>query len=134
MAETNRHHAAGSLAARILPRHSLWKSAGALGEPYIIDGHRIQMPLHRRCGLPGDGQTFDSLMKQADIAMYRAQGNWGTAHHYRTTPETRRQICFVRYNRCRENGSPAERDYRFVTRLRTQNGQRSEVLTAVARL
>lgn len=46
-----------------------------LGEPYIIDGHRIQMAVSIGVAVyPGDGQTFDSLMKQADIAMYRAKG------------------------------------------------------------
>ena len=46
-----------------------------LSEPYIIDGHEIQMTASVGVAVyPNDGQTFDDLMKQADIAMYRAKG------------------------------------------------------------
>ena len=45
-----------------------------LGEPYIIDGHKIHMAVSVGVAVyPGDGRTFDDLMKQADIAMYRAK-------------------------------------------------------------
>ncbi len=45
-----------------------------LGEPYIINGHRIQMAVSIGVAVfPDDGQTFDNLMKQADTAMYRTK-------------------------------------------------------------
>jgi diguanylate cyclase len=52
-----------------------------LGEPYLIDGHRIQMAASIGVAVyPDDGQTFDNLMKQADRALYR-----GKATGQRTT-------------------------------------------------
>lgn len=46
-----------------------------LSEPYLIDGYSIHMAVSVGVAVyPGDGQTFDDLMKQADIAMYRAKG------------------------------------------------------------
>ncbi|MDO8704270.1 MAG: GGDEF domain-containing protein [Sulfuricaulis sp.] len=46
-----------------------------LSEPYIIDGHKIHMAVSVGVAVyPGDGRTFDDLMKQADIAMYRTKG------------------------------------------------------------
>lgn len=49
--------------------------SGRLGEPYIIDGHTIHMIASVGVAVyPGDGRTFDDLMKQADIAMYRTKG------------------------------------------------------------
>ena len=46
-----------------------------LSEPYLIDGHSIHIAVSVGVAVyPGDGQTFDDLMKQADIAMYRAKG------------------------------------------------------------
>ena len=49
-----------------------------LSEPYILDGHEIHMAASVGVAVyPGDGQSFDALMKQADIAMYR---NKGTGH------------------------------------------------------
>lgn len=45
-----------------------------LCEPYRIDGHLIQMSVSIGVAVyPGDGQTFDHLMKQADNAMYHAK-------------------------------------------------------------
>ena len=45
-----------------------------LCEPYIIDGYLINMSVSIGVAVyPGDGQTFDNLIKQADIAMYRAK-------------------------------------------------------------
>jgi diguanylate cyclase (GGDEF)-like protein len=51
-----------------------------LCEPYIVDGCHIDMSVSIGVAVyPGDGQTFDGLMKQADIAMYRAkQAGHGT--------------------------------------------------------
>jgi diguanylate cyclase (GGDEF)-like protein len=49
--------------------------SGRLGEPYIIDGHKIRTAVSIGVAVyPGDGQTFDELMKQADIVMYRSKG------------------------------------------------------------
>jgi len=46
-----------------------------LSEPYLMDGYSIHMAVSVGVAVyPGDGQTFDDLMKQADIAMYRAKG------------------------------------------------------------
>ena len=46
-----------------------------LSEPYLIDGHSIHIAVSVGVAVyPGDGQNFDDLMKQADIAMYRAKG------------------------------------------------------------
>ena len=47
---------------------------GRLSEPYLIDGHKINMAVSVGIAVyPGDGQTFDALMKQADTAMYRTK-------------------------------------------------------------
>jgi diguanylate cyclase (GGDEF)-like protein len=46
-----------------------------LGEPYILDGHKIHMAVSVGVAVyPGDGRSFNDLMRQADIAMYRAKG------------------------------------------------------------
>jgi diguanylate cyclase (GGDEF)-like protein len=45
-----------------------------LGESYIIDGYKIRITVSVGAAVyPADGQTFDDMMKQADIAMYRAK-------------------------------------------------------------
>jgi diguanylate cyclase (GGDEF)-like protein len=49
--------------------------SGRLSEPYIIDGHKIHITVSVGVAVyPGDGQTFDALIKQADVAMYRNKG------------------------------------------------------------
>lgn len=46
-----------------------------LGKPYIIDGHKIHMAVSIGVAVyPGDGQTYEALMKQVDAAMYRNKG------------------------------------------------------------
>jgi diguanylate cyclase (GGDEF)-like protein len=46
-----------------------------LGQPYIIDGYEIHITVSVGTAVyPADGKTYDALMKQADIAMYRAKG------------------------------------------------------------
>lgn len=48
---------------------------GRLSEPYIIDGHKIHTAVSVGVAVyPRDGRTFDDLVKQADIAMYRTKG------------------------------------------------------------
>ena len=64
--EINSPNSAAALAGEI---------GGRLGEPYIIDGHQIHMAVSIGVAVyPGDGRTFDDLMKQADSAMYRSKG------------------------------------------------------------
>lgn len=64
--EINSPNSAASLAVEIGRR---------LGEPYFIESHRIHMAVSVGVAVyPDDGQTFDELMKQADIEMYRAKG------------------------------------------------------------
>jgi diguanylate cyclase (GGDEF)-like protein len=48
---------------------------GRLSEPYFIHGHKIHMAVSVGIAVyPDDGRTFDDLMKQADVAMYRTKG------------------------------------------------------------
>jgi len=45
-----------------------------LGEPYIIDGYEIRITASVGTAVyPIDGQTYPELIRQADIAMYRAK-------------------------------------------------------------
>jgi diguanylate cyclase (GGDEF)-like protein len=61
-----------------------------LSEPYIIDGHKIHTAVSVGVAVyPGDGRTFDDLMKQADIAMYRAKG---TGHSTSITEQPREDV------------------------------------------
>jgi diguanylate cyclase (GGDEF)-like protein len=61
-----------------------------LGEPYIIDGHKIHTAVSVGFAVyPGDGQTFDELMKQADFAMYRAKG---TGHSTSITKQPKEEV------------------------------------------
>jgi diguanylate cyclase (GGDEF)-like protein len=63
---------------------------GRLGEPYIIDGHKIHMAVSFGVAVyPGDGRTFDDLMKLADVAMYRAKG---TGHSTSITEQPKEDI------------------------------------------
>lgn len=63
--------------------------ARRLCAPYMIDGHIIQMSVSIGVALyPGDGQTFDNLLKQADIAMYRAKRNGQRIFNSEQHPET----------------------------------------------
>ncbi len=63
---------------------------GRLSEPYIIDGHKIHMAVSVGVAVyPGDGQTFDDLMKQADIAMYRTKG---TGHSTSITEQPKEDV------------------------------------------
>lgn len=50
------------------------KIGGSLSKPYTIDGHKIHMDVSIGVAVyPRDGHTFDDLMKQADMAMYRSK-------------------------------------------------------------
>jgi diguanylate cyclase (GGDEF)-like protein len=61
-----------------------------LGEPYIIDGHKIHTAVSVGVAVyPRDGQTFDELMKQADFAMYRAKG---TGHSTSITEQPKEEV------------------------------------------
>ncbi len=58
-------HTAAALAVEI---------GGRLSEPYILDGHKIHMAVSVGLAVyPGNGKTFDELIRQADHAMYRAK-------------------------------------------------------------
>jgi diguanylate cyclase (GGDEF)-like protein len=63
---------------------------GRLSEPYIIDGHKIHTAASVGVAVyPGDGQTFEALMKQADIAMYRTKG---TGHSTSITEQPKEDV------------------------------------------
>jgi diguanylate cyclase (GGDEF)-like protein len=64
--------------------------SGRLGEPYIIDGHKINMTVSVGVAVyPRDGRTFDELLKQADVAMYRIKG---TGHGTSITEQPREDV------------------------------------------
>jgi len=61
-----------------------------LSEPYIIDGHKIHTAVSMGVAVyPGDGRTLEDLMKQADIAMYRAKG---TGHGTSITEQPKEDV------------------------------------------
>jgi diguanylate cyclase (GGDEF)-like protein len=61
-----------------------------LSEPYIIDSHRIHVTVSVGVAVyPGDGRTFEDLMKQADIAMYHTKG---TGHSTSITEQSKEAI------------------------------------------
>jgi len=63
---------------------------GRLSEPYIIDGHKIHTAASVGIAIyPRDGKTFEALMKQADIAMYRTKG---TGHSTSITEQPKEDV------------------------------------------
>ena len=65
-----------------------------LGEPYFFESHQIHMSVSVGVAVyPDDGQTFDDLMKQADIEMYRAKGN---RHPTSIVEQPRKESALVR--------------------------------------
>lgn len=61
-----------------------------LSEPYILDDHKIHVAASVGVAVyPGDGRTFDDLMKQADIAMYRTKG---TGHSTSVTEQPKEDV------------------------------------------
>lgn len=94
--------------ATTLAQEICWR----LCEPYIIDGHSIHMAVSVGVAVyPGDGHTFDDLMKQADIAMYRTKG---TKHRTSITEQPKEEVgeavvskppAFENANRMRERDS-----------------------------
>jgi len=63
---------------------------GRLSEPYIIDGHQIHMAVSVGVAVyPGDGKNYDDLMKQADVAMYRAKN---TGHRTSITAQPHEDV------------------------------------------
>jgi diguanylate cyclase (GGDEF)-like protein len=64
--------------------------SGRLSEPYIIDGHKIHTAASVGVAVyPRDGKTFEALMKQADIAMYRSKG---TRHSTSITEQPKKDV------------------------------------------
>ncbi|MGV7219384.1 putative bifunctional diguanylate cyclase/phosphodiesterase [Bradyrhizobium sp. UFLA05-112] len=54
-----------------------------LSAPYDIDG--LELVIGASIGIalsPGDGATSEELMRNADMALYRAKSNGGGAHHF----------------------------------------------------
>lgn len=63
---------------------------GRLSKPYYIDGHKIHITVSVGVALyPGNGRTFDDLMKQADKAMYQIKG---TGHSTSITEQPKEDI------------------------------------------
>jgi diguanylate cyclase (GGDEF)-like protein/PAS domain S-box-containing protein len=48
----------------------------AIAEPYELDGHQVVVGVSVGIAIaPGDGNSFDSLLKNADMALYRAKAD-----------------------------------------------------------
>ncbi|MBK1841113.1 EAL domain-containing protein [Azospirillum sp. YIM B02556] len=63
----------------------------ALSEPYVIDGHALQVtPSIGIAIYPDDGTGIDSLLKSADMAMYAAKKAGGATYQF-FTPELNRR-------------------------------------------
>jgi predicted signal transduction protein with EAL and GGDEF domain len=52
-----------------------------LGEPYELDGQKVSVGISVGIALaPGDGSDLDTLLKNADLALYRAKAAGGNAY------------------------------------------------------
>jgi diguanylate cyclase len=59
-----------------------------LGQPYVIDGYQIHIAVSVGTAVyPTDGETYDALMKQADLAMYRAKDRGSSVSIFAASPE-----------------------------------------------
>lgn len=55
----------------------------ALGAPYFLDGHQVVVGVSAGIALaPADGDTPDALMKNADLALYRAKADGGGLYRF----------------------------------------------------
>jgi diguanylate cyclase (GGDEF)-like protein len=71
--------------ATTLAQEICWR----LSEPYIIDGHSVHMAVSVGVAVyPDNGHSFDDLMKQADISMYRTKG---TRHRTSITKQSKEE-------------------------------------------
>ena len=70
----NRPDDAAVLAKRIVAR---------ISEPFLVDGHNIMIGASVGIAVaPGDGADTDTLLKNADLALYRAKGEGRSAFHF----------------------------------------------------
>jgi diguanylate cyclase (GGDEF)-like protein len=70
----NRADDAAVLAKRIVAR---------ISEPFLVDGHNIMIGASVGIAVaPGDGADTDTLLKNADLALYRAKGEGRSAFHF----------------------------------------------------
>lgn len=66
-------------------RASLTRLLNALRKPFHIDGHSIQISASMGVSFyPDDGVDVDTLVKKADIAMYRSKESGGSQFQYHT--------------------------------------------------
>ncbi|HLH92746.1 MAG TPA: EAL domain-containing protein [Xanthobacteraceae bacterium] len=70
----DRPEAAGSLAQRIIT---------AINQPYDLDGHQVVVSTSVGVALsPNDGNTTDQLLRNADMALYRAKSDGRSTYRY----------------------------------------------------
>ncbi len=63
-------------AARGAPQTAVARIVGTLGEPFHIEGHRVETSASAGISLfPDDGGDAETLLRRADIAMYQAKTN-----------------------------------------------------------
>ncbi|MEX0852296.1 MAG: EAL domain-containing protein [Bauldia sp.] len=54
-----------------------------IGEPFVYDGHNIEIGASIGIAVaPGDGRNADTLLKNADLALYRAKTEGRGAYHF----------------------------------------------------
>ena len=76
-----RHRAVRRRRSRRMPPLLARRIVEVVSAPYEIDGHRVTVGVSIGISLaPGDGTTCDKLLKNADVALYRAKadgrGTW----------------------------------------------------------
>jgi diguanylate cyclase (GGDEF)-like protein len=78
-----RPEAAGSLAQRIIT---------SINQPYDLDGHQVVVSTSIGIAIsPGDGNTTDQLLRNADMALYRAKSDGRSTYRY-FEPEMDQQL------------------------------------------
>lgn len=72
MTDASDHAAIGNLAARVIEH---------LSEPYLVDNHTLYVGASVGSAIgPRDGRTVEELMRNADLALYRAKDEGGDSH------------------------------------------------------
>lgn len=95
-----------------------------LSEPYIISGHKIFMAASIGVAVyPGDGRTLDDLMKQADIAMYRAKRTGDSTHIIEQRKESAGQGALYKPADPGNAERTRERDFFIESELMRAQGQ-----------